>query len=146
MEKSIACKLHTLHGCSICFYPANFAANDAKRFNAGGVGMDRSSIINPQSRSRAPRNLEEELALGKLHDAWYDRTQATANDAAPLSADELRMVRQALEIGSRKPARRSAPATHDTFGKVASSEDINVLYARLKEEKRNEPAYVYEQD
>jgi hypothetical protein len=69
---------------------------------------------------------------------------AVASDAAPLSADELRMVRQAISIGHGKPAaRRTAPVARD-YGKVASPEDINALYQRLKEEKRTEPAYVYE--
>jgi hypothetical protein len=67
---------------------------------------------------------------------------ATFADNA-LTEDEKSLIEMAIRSVQR-PARRAAPVASDAYGTVAATEDINQLYARLKEQKRNEPVYVYE--
>jgi hypothetical protein len=120
MEKSIPCTPHNTHGCHCLWTPG-------QRVAAGLPAMPFA--MDSATADSRPKSV-------------------TAMDA--LSNDMHRLLEKAIVMGSRKPAsplvRRAAPVARDTYGNVASHEDINVLYARLKEEKRNEPAYVYEQD
>ncbi len=78
-----------------------------------------------------------------------------AMDAAPLSNDDCELILQAIQ-SVRKPARRVTPvgafdaygnrASHKMAvnrpGELESSESLNDLYTRLKEENRN--GYKYE--
>jgi hypothetical protein len=89
------------------------------------------------------------------------RKQAIAMDVAPLSADEVQMLRGIISNRVAKPARCQSvarrtpsvaldaygqPASHPMAvnrpGEMQSSESLNDLYTRLKEEGRD--GYKYE--
>jgi hypothetical protein len=131
MMKSVPCKLHRTHFCSQCHWSPNDRATIG-----GGVGMDAASI--PVVRKRA-----------------------VSMDASPLSADEVQMLRGIISNHVGNPAPRQSvarrtfsvaldaygqPASHPMAvnrpGEVQSSESLNDLYTRLKEEGRN--GYKYE--
>jgi hypothetical protein len=134
MTKSTPCKLHRTHFCSECHWtPAERA-----KLRGGAVGMDS------QPRTIAPVAMDALSAPVR---------KPVAKDAAPLTAEELQMVRSVLAgAGPTKPARQrvAAPKALDACGQVTinhplaanvsyslqSSDELNKLYARLKEEKR----------
>lgn len=107
-------------------------------------GYDKSKLIPLYLCSDGCYRRADQISQSKSTAVGMD-AKAVATDNG-LSDKDYQLIRQAIRSVQRPAARRRKPVARDAYGNVASQEDINQLYARLREQKRNEPVYVYEQD
>jgi site-specific recombinase XerC len=163
--------------CTPLYRCSDGQLRNPSELKAAGVAMDAaaSQVVSSESLAEQKERAALELAYGKgyrldqlramaiIHpilERGEARSGAVANDVA-LNAEDLKLIRTAIAVGSKKPARRQAvarraalvaldaygqPASHamavNNPGELQSSESLNDLYTRLKAEGRD--GYKYE--